>query len=61
MEDDHQDDGEEDELFDVLYAHDDNPDNNALCTLQWLGWRHSVEVRGERPVLVYGIPESMVN
>ncbi len=64
MEDDRRHgDYDDDEIFDILYADDEDADNNAIATLQWLGWRHRVVPRedGEGRNLVYGIPDWMVN
>lgn len=54
---------DDDEIFDVLYADDEDADNNAIATLQWLDWRHRVVPRedGGGSNLVYGIPDWMMN
>jgi hypothetical protein len=65
MEDDNSDDFDPsgEEVFDVLFGNDENGDDNAIATLQWLEWKFSVVPRedGDGRSLVYGIPDFLMN
>jgi len=64
MDDEEDDDNERDsEFFDVLFADDEETDNNAVATLEWLMWKFSIADRedGGGRTLIYGIPDWYMN